>query len=84
VFKKRGGRESYAHMVATTYAELNTFAAKIGLGGHFFHRSAKFKHYDVSTKHYHKAITAGAVVVSSKQLLEYAKVMMLTEQMKDI
>jgi hypothetical protein len=84
VWKKPKGRESYAHMVADTHAELHAFAEKIGLGRHFFHKSSKVQHYDVSSKFYRKAIEAGAQLTSRAGFLAHGKAMMLFEQMKDM
>lgn len=67
VWKKAGGREVYAHMVADDVEELHEFARSIGLGRHFYHSAAKLKHYDVSSKHYQNAVDAGAVVVLGKK-----------------
>jgi hypothetical protein len=63
-------------MVADTYEELHAFAAKIGVGRHFFHAKSRVHHYDVSSKHYAKAVEAGAWVMSSKEVLTRGKEMM--------
>jgi hypothetical protein len=64
-------------MVADSFAELHDFAEKIGLGKHFFHKSSKVQHYDVSSKFYKKALAAGAVLVSSSEILARGRAMML-------
>ena len=73
VFMKPNGRKKYAHMVATSYEELHEFAAKIGVKKHFFHRSSKYPHYDITEQQRLTAVEAGAVATSSKTVLEVAK-----------
>lgn len=75
VFKKPNGRKTYAHLVADTVAELHAFAASIGVKPHFFHKSASYLHYDITGEQRDKAISAGAIQVSSKELLLKAKEM---------
>lgn len=74
--KGERGREKYAHMVADSYDELHAFAAKIGLGRHFFHKSAKYHHYDISSKFYGKALDNGAEIADSSTILEMSRKMM--------
>lgn len=74
--KGKKGRETYAHMVADTYDELHEFAAKLGVGRHFFHKSSKYHHYDISSKFYEKAIEMGAEKVRSTQIISLSKGMM--------
>lgn len=75
VFKKQNGRKSYAHMVANSLSELHAFAVSIGVKPHFFHKSASYKHYDITGEQREKAIAAGAKAVSSRELLAIAKEM---------
>lgn len=75
VFKKPGGRKSYAHLVSDTLEELHAFALSIGVKSHFFHKSASYLHYDINGEQRIKAIEAGAIAVSSRELLGKAKVM---------
>lgn len=70
------GRETYAHLVADTYEELHKFAEILGVGKHFFHKSSKYHHYDISSKFYQKALDLGAQVVSSSTILRVSKQMM--------
>lgn len=74
--KGPGGRQKYAHMVADSYEELHEFAAMLGLGRHFFHKSAKYHHYDISSKFYQKALNMGAETVDSSTILEMSRKMM--------
>lgn len=73
VFKKPNGRKFYAHLVGDTVAELHAFAASIGVKPHFFHKSASYLHYDITAEQRETAIAAGAIPVSSKELLAVAK-----------
>jgi len=67
------GRKAYAHLVADTYEEMHSFASTIGIKPHFFHRSAKYPHYDISEEQRDLAIEAGAQSISSKELLRICK-----------
>ena len=60
------------HMVADTLEELHNFAIKIGLKRHYFEGVRKgHPHYDLTNKSIReKAIENGAVVVSSKKIVE--------------
>lgn len=66
-------RVSYAHMVADTLDELHSFAAKIGVKKHFFHKSIAAYHYDINDKQHVVAIAHGALEVSSRELLKIGK-----------
>lgn len=69
IFKRSPrGRKSYAHMIASSLDELHEFALRIGVKRHFFHRS-KFLHYDITAKQRDVALRAGAVGVTSKELI---------------
>lgn len=67
--KSANGRKSYAHLIADTHEELHAFAVRIGIKPHFFHKSAKWKHYDITEEQRVVAINAGAVAVTSKELV---------------
>jgi hypothetical protein len=73
IFKKPGGRKRYCHLAADSEEELHAFAAKIGLGRHFFHASAKHIHYDLAEERRASAILAGAQEVSSRALAKLAR-----------
>ncbi len=49
--------------------ELHGFAARIGVPRMAFHRSAKHPHYDLGVEARVRAVGAGAVEVSSKDLV---------------
>ena len=74
--KGKNGRETYAHLVADSYDELHEFATKLGVGRHFFHKSSKYHHYDISSKFYEKAIDLGAEKVHSSTILKMSRKMM--------
>jgi hypothetical protein len=50
-------------------AELHAFAASIGVPRMAFHADAKHPHYDLREQHRTLAIAAGAVEVTSKDLV---------------
>lgn len=75
VFKKPNGRKSYAHLAADSLEELHAFAATIGIKPHFFHKSASYLHYDITAEQRAIAVAAGAIQVSSRELLGKAKEM---------
>ncbi len=77
VFLKPRGRKAYAHMVADSIPELHAFAARLSVGSHFYHRHQVHPHYDINMHQHQKAIESGAVLVSSRELLEKAKAMTL-------
>lgn len=49
--------------------ELHAFAAKIGVPRMAFHANAKHPHYDLRERHRDAAVAAGAIEVSSKDLV---------------
>jgi hypothetical protein len=53
--------------------DLHKFALTIGVKRHFFHSSAKIKHYDISGDQLDNAIIAGAVQVSSRELIRISR-----------
>jgi len=56
----------WSHLVSDeSYDELHAFAATIGLPGRAFERD----HYDVPDSYYDAIVAAGAVPVSSKELV---------------
>lgn len=59
------------HMVADSLIELHDFANKIGLKRHYFHGvRKKHPHYDLTNSTiYIKAIEAGAITVTSKEII---------------
>ena len=56
----------WSHLVSdTSFEELHAFAAGIGLPGRAFERD----HYDVVAERFDDAVAAGAVVVSSREIV---------------
>jgi hypothetical protein len=49
--------------------ELHAFAASIGVPRMAFHATAKFPHYDMREAQRNRAVAAGAIEVSSKDLV---------------
>lgn len=66
-------RVKYCHMVADTLEELHAFAKNIGVGRHWFHRSSRLPHYDLSEVNRELAILNGAKPVSRREFLVLAK-----------
>ncbi|MFD4374073.1 DUF4031 domain-containing protein [Streptomyces sp. NPDC058486] len=61
-----GHGRMWSHLVSdTSFEELHTFAAALGVPPRGFERD----HYDIPSDHYKSAIDAGAVPVGSKELL---------------
>lgn len=57
----------WSHLISdSTFEELHTFAASIGLPRRAFERD----HYDVIAERYEAAVAAGAVQVSSRQIVQ--------------
>lgn len=73
VFLKVNGRKKYCHMIADTLEELHTFAEKIGVKKHFFHKSATYLHYDLNDSQRTIAVENGALEISSKELVIKSK-----------
>lgn len=60
------------HLVADTLDELHAFAAKLGLKRAWF-QPARYPHYDLNAGRREKAVKLGAVEVTSRELLPFAK-----------
>ena len=74
-FYKPNGRVGYAHMTADSLEELHEFAREVDIKHCWFHRGSKYPHYDVSSQKRDAAVAAGAVVISSKELAQVAKLL---------
>ena len=64
----RFGRMKMSHMIADTEAELHAMAARIGLARRWYQGD----HYDVSMSLRAKAIAAGAVEISMREVAQMA------------
>jgi hypothetical protein len=65
------GRMFMCHMMADTVEELHAMADKIGLHRHWFqNKPGSTPHYDVSQTMRERAIKAGAVVISNRQVVD--------------
>jgi hypothetical protein len=71
--KSPNGRKSYAHMAADSIEELHEFAERIGVKRHFWHASKTAPHYDITTEQHALALQHGALLVSSREVLEKSK-----------
>lgn len=71
--KSANGRKSYAHLVGTTKAELDAFAVLIGVKLHFWHAHVTMPHYDINEDQRTLALANGALAVSSREIVKFAK-----------
>lgn len=56
----------WSHLISdTSYAELHAFAGSLGIPRRAFERD----HYDVLAERYDSAVAAGAIVISSRELV---------------
>ena len=62
------GKERF-HLVADSVEELHRFAASVQINRCWFHRGAKYPHYDVTGKQRAAAIAAGAKPVTGRKLV---------------
>lgn len=76
--KSPGGRKNYCHMISDVSLEdLHKFAAENGIKKHFFHNSRFIKHYDLKEDQILQVKKAGAIQISSKELVTIAKTVTL-------
>lgn len=68
-------RKKYSHLIADSLQELHEFALKIKIKKHFFHSSAKIKHYDVAEEMFQIAVDAGAVIIDSREIVKLGREM---------
>lgn len=61
-----GKRKRYAHLMSDSIDELHKFAAMINVKRCWFHKD----HYDLNEEHFHDAVLAGAIVVTSRELVQ--------------
>lgn len=66
----------WCHMAADTVEELHEFARKIDLKRCWFQGGKRYWHYDITEARRARAIAAGALPVSSRELLAACKRMM--------
>lgn len=68
-------RNGWSHLVSDSIENLHNFAALLGVNKCWFeNKRGKFRpHYDLNEKHFDKAITLGAELVSSKTIVEFLK-----------
>lgn len=65
------GRPRY-HLAADSLGELHDFAAAIGVARCWFHAGARRPHYDITAPQRDAALKAGALPVSSRELVRRA------------
>jgi hypothetical protein len=68
-------RNNYSHMVCADIPTLHAFAESIGIKKCWYSnkRGKKRPHYDVKESKFQEAIDAGAVVVSSEEIVLFLK-----------
>jgi len=64
-----GKRKHYAHLMADSTEELHKFAAMIDVKRCWFHKD----HYDLSQDKFDDAVLSGAIVVTSRELVQLRK-----------
>lgn len=57
------------HLIADSVEELHAFCRKVGINRCWFHNSPKHPHYDITGPQRDDAIAAGAIAVTSEELL---------------
>lgn len=60
------------HLIADTLEELHSFAANIGMKAEWFQNHKRHPHYDIWGAMLKNALNSGAVVISSKDLVQKA------------
>lgn len=65
---KRYGRMLMCHMVATTEDELHAMADRIGVARRWFQSDASWPHYDICKAMRAKAVRAGAIEKTNREL----------------
>jgi len=61
------------HLVADTLDELHAFAAQLGLRRSWFQDRRKLPHYDLTPGMRRKAVAAGAVELSIKDMMDFRR-----------
>ena len=61
------------HMTADSIEELHSFADRADINRCWYHRGARHPHYDITDEQRHTALQAGAVAVSSRELMIVAR-----------
>lgn len=62
------GRMKMCHMMADSLEELHAMADKLGLKREWF-QDGRFPHYDICKSNREKAISLGATVISSREMV---------------
>jgi hypothetical protein len=74
------GRMKMSHMSADTVEELHAMAEQIGLKREWFQDHSRYPHYDVSQSKRKLAVKAGAIEVSSRQLVQLLRAMRVAQE----
>lgn len=62
------GKPRY-HLAADSVEELHRFAASLGIARCWFHRGARVPHYDITATQRARALAAGAIGLTSRELV---------------
>ena len=74
--KSKKGRKSYCHMMSdVSLDDLHQFAAENGIKRHFFHNNRMCPHYDIAEEQIPQVKSAGAIQISSKEMVMIARKM---------
>lgn len=74
--KSENGCKSYSHMMSDVSLEdLHRFAAETGIKKHFFHNTRSCPHYDITEEQIKQVKDAGAIQISSKEMVLIARKM---------
>lgn len=63
-------KKGACHLMGDTLSELHAFAERIGCKPSWYHGKARHPHYDLTEKWRLKAIEAGAVPMSTREILK--------------
>lgn len=63
----------WCHMMADSLDELHGFAAYLGISSNWFHKDARYPHYDITIQTKENAICLGAMAVDRRQIIECGK-----------
>jgi hypothetical protein len=66
------GKPRY-HLAADSVQELHAFARRVGIKRCWFHRGARWAHYDITAKERDRALAAGADALTSRELVRRAR-----------
>lgn len=60
----------WCHMMADNLEELHSFARYLGVSKNWFHKDARYPHYDITIQTKQNALCLGALSVDRKKIIE--------------